>query len=148
MSVFYVGESTLVLFNASKIKGGSFDNFPDKKENKKEYIQLMRDKIKETFLESELCLEEILSTKISFSKNTTKILEEKLLDTHYTYNNGDIKSLISDIFTTLMQYNGAFYNLAFSPLSLEQNHTDILNLLHNSFNDFAVGIDILNIYKY
>ena len=143
MSVFYVGESTLVLFNASKIKGGSFDNFPDKKENKKEYIQLMRDKIKETFLESELCLEEILSTKISFSKNTTKILEEKLLDTHYMYNNGDIKSLISDIFTTLMQYNGAFYNLAFSPLSLEQNHTDILNLLHNSFNDFAIGIDLL-----
>ena len=42
-----------------------------------------------------------------------------------------------------MQYHGAFYNLAFSPLDLEQNHTDILNFLHNSFNDYAVGINIL-----
>ena len=143
MAVFYVGESTLLNFNADKIKGGVFDNFPDKKENKNKYIQLMRDKIKETFLESELCFEEILSTKISFSKNTTKFLQEKLFETHYINNDGKIESLISDIFTTLMQYNGAFYNLAFSPLSLEQNHTDILNFLHNSFNDYAIGINIL-----
>ena len=52
MAVFYVGESTLLNFNADKIKGGVFDNFPDKKENKNKYIQLMRDKIKETFRNS------------------------------------------------------------------------------------------------
>ena len=143
MSVFYVGESTLLNFNADKIQGGVFDNFPDKKENKKAYIQLMRDQIKENFLESELCFEEILSTKISFSKNITKFLAEKQLETHYIYKNGNIQSLVADIFTTLMQYHGAFYNLAFSPLDLEQNHTDILNFLHNSFNDYAVGINIL-----
>ena len=143
MAVFYVGESTLLNFNANKIKGGVFSNFPDKKENKNKYIQLMRDKIKETFLESELCFEEILSTKISFSKDTNKFLQEKLYETYYIYNNGKIESLISDIFTTLMQYNGAFYNLAFSPLPLEQNHTDILNFLHNSFNNYAVGINTL-----
>jgi hypothetical protein len=143
MSVFYVGESTLLNFNADKIQGGVFDNFPDKKENKKAYIQLMRDQIKENFLESELCFEEILSTKISFSKNITKFLAEKQLETHYIYKNGNIQSLVADILTTLMQYHGAFYNLAFSPLDLEQNHTDILNFLHNSFNDYAVGINIL-----
>ena len=42
-----------------------------------------------------------------------------------------------------MQYNGAFYNLAFSSFNLEQNHTDILNFLHNAVNDFVVGIDLL-----
>jgi hypothetical protein len=42
-----------------------------------------------------------------------------------------------------MQYNSAFYNLATSPLNLEQNHTDILNFLHNSFNDYARGINLL-----
>ena len=148
MSVFFVGESTLLYFNADKIVGGVFDNFPDKKENKKLYIKLMRDKIKETFIESELCFEEILSTKITFSKNTTKFLEEKNLDTHYILKNGSIESLIADIFTTLMQYNGAFYNLAFSPLDLEQNHTDILNFLHNSFNDYVRGINLLiSIYR-
>ena len=42
-----------------------------------------------------------------------------------------------------MHYNGAFYNLAFSPLALEQNHTDILNFLHNSFNDYFKGMNLL-----
>ena len=143
MSVFFVGESTLVNFNASKIVGGLFTNFPGNKNNKKAYIQLLREKIKETFLESELCFEEILSTKISFSKNTTNFLNNILLDTHYIYNDGRIESIISDIFTTLMHYNGAFYNLAFSPLALEQNHTDILNFLHNSFNDYFKGMNLL-----
>ena len=49
MSVFFVGESTLLNFNASKIVGGLFTNFPGKSDNKKAYIQLMRDKIKETY---------------------------------------------------------------------------------------------------
>ena len=42
-----------------------------------------------------------------------------------------------------MQYNGAFYNLAFSPFDLEQNHTDILNFLYNSLNDYVRGINLL-----
>ena len=143
MSVFFVGESTLLNFNASKIVGGLFTNFPGKSNNKKAYIQLMRDKIKETYIESQFCLEEIMSTKISFSKNTSKFLSEHLLDTHYILNDGNLESLFSDIFTTLMQYNGAFYNLAFSPFDLEQNHTDILNFLHNGFNDYVRGINLL-----
>ena len=142
MSVFFVGESTLLNFNASKIIGGLFTNFPGKYENKKGYIDLMREKIKETFIESEQCLEEILSTRVSFSKNTTKFLEKHVLDTNYILSVG-MESIFSDIFTTLLQYNGAFYNLAFSPLDLEQNHTDILNFLHNSFNDYVRGINIL-----
>ena len=141
MSVFFVGESTLVEFNADKIVGGLFNNFPGK--NKTLYIQLLREKIKEAFIESELCLEEILATKISFSENTTNILNKTLLDTHYIMNNGELVSIYADIFTTLMKYNGAFYNLAFSPLTLEQNHTDILNFLHNSFNDYIRGINLL-----
>ena len=143
MSVFFVGESTLLNFNASKIVGGLFTNFPGNRDNKKAYIDLMREKIKETYIENQLCLEEILSTRISFSKNTTEFLDEHILDTHYILNDGNIESLFSDIFTTLMQYNGAFYNLAFSPLDLEQNHTDILNFLHNSFNDYVRGMNLL-----
>ena len=50
MSVFYVGESTLLNFNADKIKGGIFFNFPANSNNKEGYIDLMREKIKESFL--------------------------------------------------------------------------------------------------
>ena len=64
-------------------------------------------------------------------------------------NDGHIEIISGDVFSTLMQYNGAFYNLATSPLYLEQNHTDFLNFLHNSFNDYARGINILiELYKY
>ena len=62
---------------------------------------------------------------------------------------GTIEIISADIFTTLMQYNGAFYNLASSQYYLEQNHSDILNFLHNSFNDYAKGINLLmDLYSY
>ena len=62
MSVFFVGESTLVEFNADKIVGGLFNNFPGK--NKTLYIQFLREKIKETFIESEYWLQKFLFLKI------------------------------------------------------------------------------------
>ena len=143
MSVFYVGESTLLHFNASKIVGGIFNNYPGNIDNKLGYILLMREKIKDTYIDNQLSLEDILSTKISFSKNTSKFLDEYQLDTLYILNDGSTDYLESDMFTTLIQYNGAFYNLAFSPLDLEQNHTDILNFIYNSFNDYSKGINLL-----
>jgi hypothetical protein len=143
MSVFYVGESTLLHFNSSKIVGGIFNNYPGNIDNKLGYILLMREKIKDTYIDNQLSLEDILSTKISFSKNTSKFLDEYQLDTLYILNDGSTDYLESDMFTTLIQYNGAFYNLAFSPLDLEQNHTDILNFIYNSFNDYSKGINLL-----
>ena len=143
LSVFYIGESTLLNFNASKIEGGIFYNFPANPNNKKGYISLMREKIKESFLENELSLQELLSSQLELTKNTTKYLNETILNTDYIINSGKIENISADIFTTLMQYNGAFYNLASSQYYLEQNHSDILNFLHNSFNDYEKGINIL-----
>ena len=142
MSVFYVGESTLLNFNAYKIRGGIFTNFPGNTSNKEGYIALMRTKIKEGFYENEEALQEIFSSKIKLSENTTKHINEAVLNTDFIFNDG-IKIVTGDIFTTLMHYNGAYYNLATSPYYLEQNHTDILNFLHNSFNDYARAINLL-----
>ena len=143
ISAFFVGESILLNFNASKIVGGLFTNFPGRSDNKHAYSNLMREKIKEAYIESQECFEEIFSTKISFSKNITNFLDKHILETYFILKDGNIESLFSDIFTTLIQYNGAFYNLAFSPFDLEQNHTDILNFLYNSLNDYVRGINLL-----
>ena len=149
MSVFFVGESSLLYFNAYLIKGGLFEKFPAKENNKKGYIALMRTKIKESFLENQIALQQLLSSKITLTKNTTKYLTETLLNTDYIMKDGSIEITSADIFTTLMQYNGAFYNLATSPYDLEQNHNDMLNFLHNSFNDYARGINLLiSVYSY
>ena len=143
MSVFYVGESTLLNFNANKIEGGVFYNFPANQNNKEGYIYLMRKKIKELFLENESALQNLITSNMLLTKNTTNYLSKTFLNTDYIMNDGSIEIISADIFTTLMQYNGAFYNLAFSPYYLEQNHSDILNFLHNSFNDYSRGINIL-----
>jgi hypothetical protein len=149
MSVFFVGESTLLNFNADKIKGGTFDNFPSNLNDKKGYINLMREKLKESFFENQISLQEILSSNTILTKNTTKYLSETILNTNYIMCDGTIQIISADIFTTLMQYNGAFFNLATSLLDLEQNHTDIQNFYANSFNDYARGINILiNLYSY
>ena len=149
MSVFYVGESTLLNFNADKIKGGIFFNFPANPNNKEGYIALMREKIKESFLENELALKELLSSEIQLTKNTTDYLSKTILNTDIIMFDGTIEIISADIFTTLMQYNGAFYNLASSQYYLEQNHSDILNFIHNSFNDYAKGINLLmDLYSY
>ena len=149
MSVFYVGESTLLNFNADKIKGGIFINFPANPNNKKGYITLMREKIKESFLENELALKGLLSSDIKLTENTTNYLNNTYLNTDIVMIDGSIEIISADIFTTLMQYNGAFYNLASSQFYLEQNHSDILNFLHNSFNDYAKGINLLmELYSY
>ena len=149
MSVFYVGESTLLNYKMNKIVGGTFHNYPSNQNNKEEYIAYMRKKIKDSFINNQFALQSLLSNNLKLSKNTTQFLSNTILTTDYIMNDGHIEYISGDIFTTLMQYNSAFYNLATSPLYLEQNHTDILNFIHNSFNDYARGINLLiQIYYY
>ena len=149
LTAFYVGESSLLNYRMYRIKGGTFYNFPANPKNKEGYIALMRKKIKESFLVNQEALQSILASKFKLSKNTTKYLNEIVLNTDYIMNDGHIEIISGDVFSTLMQYNGAFYNLATSPLYLEQNHTDFLNFLHNSFNDYARGINLLiQLYSY
>jgi hypothetical protein len=143
MTAFYVGESSLLNYKMYRIIGGTFYNYPADENNKEGYIALMREKIKESFLVNQEALQSLLSSKLKLSKNTTKCINEIVLNTDFIMNDGHIEIISGDVFSTLMQYNGAFYNLATSPLYLEQNHTDFLNFLHNSFNDYARGINLL-----
>ena len=61
-----------------------------------------------------------------------------------------------DIYTALMQYNSAFYNLASSISDIKQNHTDLYNFIYNNLNGYKTALNILidlfenelEIYKY
>lgn len=48
-----------------------------------------------------------------------------------------------DIYTALMQYNSAFYNLASSTSDIKQNHTDLYNYIYNNLNGYKTAINIL-----
>ena len=43
----------------------------------------------------------------------------------------------------ILAYNTAFSNLAMFNNTIYQNHSDIFNYLHNSFNEFEKGFDTL-----
>ena len=139
ISVYYVRELTLLNFNVPGIKGGEYTKFPAK--NKKKYINFIQTKFKELFLESQSAIKRVFSSTINLSKNSEKIISETILDIKVNKNNNNI--INSDIFSSLLQYNNAFYSLAFSSLPIEQNHTDVFNFIYNNFNNFRNGINIL-----
>ena len=53
------------------------------------------------------------------------------------------KNVKFDIYTALMQYNSAFYNLASSTSDIKQNHTDLYNYIYNNLNGYKIAINIL-----
>ena len=81
------------------------------------------------FLESQSAIKRVFSSTINLSKNSEKIISETILDIKINKNNNNI--INSDIFSSLLQYNNAFYSLAFSSLPIEQNHTDVFNFIYN-----------------
>ena len=56
-------------------------------------------------------------------------------------NNNNI--IESDVFTTLMQYNSAFYSLSFSSLTINQSHDDLINYIYNGFNNYRNSLNTL-----
>ena len=142
-SIYFVRELTLLNFNVSNLQGGVYKNIPAI--NRKEYIDLMKKKLLDYFLENQSSLKEILSTEYSHSKNFEKNISETILDSEYMARIG-IGNIDGDILSTLMQYNSVFYNLATSYTPLYQNHPDMFSFMSNSLNNF--GIAIKNLYEY
>ena len=143
VSVYYVRELTLLNFNIPGIKGGEYNNFPGK--NKKKYIDLIKTKLKELFLECQSLVKRLFSTTINLSENSQKIMSKTIFDIKINKNNNNI--INSDILSSLLQFNNAFYSLAFSSLPVEQNHTDVFNYIYNNFNNYRNGIEeLLKLY--
>ena len=131
---------TLLNFNIPEIKGGEYTNFPAK--DKKNYINFIQTKLKNLIIEFQSSIKIIFSSTINLSDNSEKILSETILDIKINKNNNN-NIINSDILSTLIQFNNAFYNLALSSLPVEQNHTDVFNYIYNNFNNYRNGINAL-----
>jgi hypothetical protein len=83
ITAFYIGESSLLHYKMNRIIGGTFYNYPADPNNKEGYIALIRAKIKESFLVNQEALQSLLSSKLKLSKNTTKYLNEIILNTEF-----------------------------------------------------------------
>lgn len=138
-SIYYVRELTLLNFNVSGIKGGEYIKFPGK--NKQNYTNFIKRKLKELFLENQSLIKRIFSSDINLSDNSEKQASQIMLDIQITKDNNNI--INSDIFSSLLQYNNAFYSLALSSIPVEQNHADLFNYIYNNFNNYKKGITML-----
>ena len=88
----------------------------------------------------------LFSSSLPLSDYALKNISETILNIKMLfYPKENIKF---DIYTALMQYNSAFYNLASSTSDIKQNHTDLYNYIYNNLNGYKIAINILiGLYK-
>jgi len=139
VSIYYVRELTLLNFNIPGIKGGEYTNFPAK--DKKKYITFIKTKLKELFLENQSAIKKLFASAINLSDNSEEIISQTILDIKINKNDNNI--INSDIFSSLIQFNNAFYSLALSSVPVEQNQADVFNYIYNNFNNYKNGINTL-----
>lgn len=145
ISIYYIKELTLLNFNAPNIYGGDYILFPSN--NITFYKQLMANKLTELFVENNDALKNIFSSSISFSKNTIKYQSELVFKIDFMYNYRE-KSIYSDLYEALIQYNNVFYSMISSSVNLHQTNIEIYNFNHNGNLDFDKAINTLsNIYE-
>ena len=136
--LYYIRELTLVNYDTKEINS-NYTEFPAK--NRTAYIYLISSKLMDLFIESQTCLKQILSSDFSPSKDTKLSLTETILNVKYMLDK-NYGGIDSDIFSILLQYNTALYNIASSYVPIEENHPDLYNYMCNGYNNYEKAINI------
>ena len=145
IGMYYIKELILLNFNISNIVGGEYISFPAK--NRTKYILLIAENLKNLYVENQNSLKLILSSTFSFSNNKTKYLSELVFDVDFLFHH-QVNKINSDIYSTLLQYNNAFYSLVSLSINLNKTHPDIYNYNHNSYNNYQKAIKtMIDIYS-
>ena len=153
ISIYYFRELTLLNFNMNEIEGGEYWNIPDN--SKDNYFNLIKEELIKLLVENQSSMKIVYSSSLALSDNALKNISETILNIKmlsYPKTN----NVKYDIYTALMQYNSAFYNLASSASDIKQNHTDLYNYIYNNLNGYKTALNILidlyeselEIYKY
>ena len=141
IGLYYIRELTLLNIPDTGIKDGQYTEIPAS--NKDEYNDLIKKKLLELFIESQLAMIDFIGTSISISEKGENYLTQSKLITKLA--NSDLKSNLinNNIIITIVQLNSAFYNLVSSTSPIEQNHADLYNFVYNSLNNFGLAINII-----
>ena len=139
VSVFYIRELTLLNFNLSEIKGGIYTNIPAN--DRANYTAYLSKKLIQLYINNHNLVKTILGTAYPFSQNSLSKLSEESFMFRFLTPENKIRSVKYDMKKIIIAYNTAFSNLASSNINLEQNHSDLINYIENTFADFAKGFD-------
>ena len=140
-AVYYLRELTLVNFllqndtNLEKYKA-----YPKYVNNRKEYIESLRAKIQNIYIETHVLTESLTSSEIPLSDNTSWFLQDNNLTLYVLENNLNIYKITTTFSISLIELNSALYNLAISDTFIQQNVTDTYIFIHNYLNEVGEGI--------
>ena len=146
IGLYFIRELTLLNVPDTGIKGGQYHLIPAT--NRKEYIDLIKEKVLQLFIESQNSMVDFIGSQFSLSKDSDLYLSETKLITKLTNSGLKSSTIKNNVIITIVQLNSAFYNIASSTSAVEQNHADLYNYVYNSLNNFGLAIDILiNTYR-
>ena len=138
ISFYYLRELTLINFDmGGVITGGDYTEYMAN--SKEEILDYIREELMSLFIENQSSLKIIYSTSVVLSNTSATFLKKTNLKIKMSFD-FEIKNII---LISLMQYNGAFNNLATSTTTIKQNHPDIILFLYNSLNGYKEGINHL-----
>ena len=139
VSIFYIRELTLLNFNLNEIKGGLYLEFPAR--DKENYTSYLSKKLIQLYIDNHALVKTILGTDYPFSQHSLDKLAEESFDFKFLTPDNIIRKVKYDMKKIIIAYNTAFSNLASSNINLEQNHSDLVNYIENSFGDFVTCFD-------
>jgi len=144
ISVYYLRELTLINFNADNIEGGVYQKYMAN--TREEISNFITKEIMDLFIENQSSMKIIYSTSLTLSNNSQKYLTKTKLNIKMTKDSKvELKNVI---LVSLMQYNGAFNNLATSTIPIAQDHPDLFSFIYNCLNGYKHGInDLIRLYN-
>ena len=140
-AVYCVREITLL--NMKDIKGishGTFEGYST--ENKTQLIGLVDARILVLYSLIHNLNEEIISTELPFSKNTSYYLNEKEFILETITSDFKIISLRTGLSNALISLDAYLYNIAELTTPIEQSNEDIYPFIHNTLNTGGLLLDL------
>jgi hypothetical protein len=140
-TVYCVREMTLL--NMKTIEGisnGSYEGYSS--ENKTQLFGLLVDRILVLYTLIHNLNKGIISTELSFSKNTSYYLNEKEFILETITSDFEIISLRTGLSNALISLDAYLYNIAELTTPIEQNSEDIYPFIHNTLNTGGLLLDL------
>ena len=140
-TVYCVREVTLLNMKTFEgISNGSYEGYSSK--NKTQLFGLLVDRILVLYTLIHNLNKGIISTELSFSKNTSYYLNEKEFILETITSDFEIISLRTGLSNALISLDAYLYNIAELTTPIEQNSEDIYPFIHNTLNTGGLLLDL------
>lgn len=140
-AVYCVREITLL--NMKQIEGisnGTYEGYST--DNKTQLIGLVNARILVLYSLIHSLNEEIISTELSFSQNTSYYLNEKEFILETITSDFETITLRTGLSNALISLDAYLYNIAELTVPIEQNNEDVYPFIHNTLNTGDLLLDI------